>query len=69
MGVILYEFLIGIPPWSGDSTAEELFSHVLNDEIEWPNENDWPLPEEAKLIITQLLMPNPIDRLGTQGKI
>lgn len=54
-------------PWSGDSTAEELFSHVINDEIEWPSDDDWPLPEEAKLIITQLLMPNPVDRLGTQG--
>lgn len=67
MGIILYEFLIGMVPWSGDSTAEELFSHVINDEIEWPSDDDWPLPEEAKLIITQLLMPNPVDRLGTQG--
>lgn len=68
MGVILYELLIGVVPFfSENGTAEELFSHVVNDEIEWPSDDDWPLPEEAKLIITQLLMPNPIDRLGTGG--
>ena len=44
MGIILYEFLVGCVPWSGDSSAEELFSHVINDEIEWPGDEDWPLP-------------------------
>ncbi|KAK4337224.1 hypothetical protein RND71_043730 [Anisodus tanguticus] len=66
MGIILYEFLIGCVPFFGE-TAEELFSHVINDEIEWPSNEDWPLPEEAKILITQFLMPNPIDRLGTSG--
>jgi len=29
MGIILYEFLVGLPPFFGDS-PEELFSQVIN---------------------------------------
>ena len=28
---------------------------------------DWPVPAEAKSIITELLQQNPLDRLGTGG--
>ncbi|XP_013784068.1 microtubule-associated serine/threonine-protein kinase 2-like isoform X2 [Limulus polyphemus] len=66
MGIVLYEFLIGCVPFFGD-TPEELFAHVINDEIEWPNENDWLVAEDAKELITLLLRPNPFDRLGTGG--
>ncbi|RWS07894.1 microtubule-associated serine/threonine-protein kinase 3-like isoform X2 [Dinothrombium tinctorium] len=66
MGIILYEFLIGCVPFFGE-TPEELFAHVINDKIEWPDDEEWPLPEEAKHLITQLLQQNPMDRLGTGG--
>ena len=66
MGIILYEFLIGCVPFFGD-TPEELFAHTVNDDIEWPTEEDWPVPPEAKEIISALLMQNPLDRLGTAG--
>lgn len=66
MGVILYEFLVGCVPFFGE-TPEELFAHVINDEIEWPDEEEWPLPEEAKNLISVLLQQNPLDRLGTGG--
>lgn len=66
MGIILYEFLIGCVPFISD-TPEGLFDHVIHDNIEWPDEKDWPLPIEAKDIITQLLQRNPKDRLGTGG--
>lgn len=66
MGVILYEFLVGCVPFFGE-TPEELFAHVINDEIEWPDEEEWPLPEEAKNLISALLQQNPLDRLGTGG--
>lgn len=66
LGVILYEFLIGCVPFFGE-TPEELFAHVINDSIEWPNEDDWPLTEESKDIITGLLEHNPFDRLGAGG--
>ncbi|XP_064477555.1 microtubule-associated serine/threonine-protein kinase 3-like isoform X3 [Ornithodoros turicata] len=66
MGIILYEFLIGMVPFFGE-TPEELFAHVINDEIEWPDDDDWPLPEEARMLVTQLLQQNPLERLGTGG--
>lgn len=37
------------------------------DDIEWPDENDWPVQSEAKDIITALLHQSPRDRLGTGG--
>ncbi|KFB46761.1 hypothetical protein ZHAS_00014763 [Anopheles sinensis] len=64
MGIILYEFLIGCVPFFGE-TPEELFAHTVNDDIEWPDGDDWPLQEEAKDLITALLQQNPRDRLGT----
>ena len=42
MGIILYEFLIGCVPFFGE-TPEDLFSHTVKDEIEWPEEEDWPV--------------------------
>ncbi|XP_058053798.1 microtubule-associated serine/threonine-protein kinase 2 [Anopheles bellator] len=66
MGIILYEFLIGCVPFFGE-TPEELFAHTVNDDIEWPDGDDWPLQEEAKDLIAVLLQQNPRDRLGTGG--
>lgn len=66
MGIILYEFLIGCVPFFGE-TPEELFAHTVNDDIEWPDEDDWPVQPEGKDIITALLHQNPRDRLGTGG--
>lgn len=66
MGIILYEFLIGCVPFFGE-TPEELFAHTVNDDIEWPDSDDWPIQPEAKEIITTLLQQNPRDRLGTGG--
>ncbi|XP_031839453.2 microtubule-associated serine/threonine (MAST) protein kinase dop isoform X2 [Nomia melanderi] len=66
MGIILYEFLIGCVPFFGD-TPEELFAHTVNDDIEWPDDDDWPVQVEAKDIITALLQQSPRDRLGTGG--
>lgn len=66
MGIILYEFLVGCVPFFGE-TPEELFAHTIYDDIEWPEEKDWPVQPEAKAIITALLQQNPRDRLGTGG--
>jgi serine/threonine protein kinase len=64
MGIILYEFLIGCVPFFGE-TPEELFAHTVNDDIDWPDDEDWPVQSEAKELITFLLQQNPLDRLGT----
>ncbi|XP_055620201.1 microtubule-associated serine/threonine-protein kinase 3 isoform X2 [Toxorhynchites rutilus septentrionalis] len=66
MGIILYEFMIGCVPFFGE-TPEELFAHTVNDDIEWPDNDDWPIQDEAKDLITVLLQQNPRDRLGTGG--
>lgn len=66
MGIILYEFLIGCVPFFGE-TPEELFAHTVNDDIDWPDEDDWPVQPESKDIITVLLHQSPRERLGTGG--
>nr|XP_012234799.1 PREDICTED: microtubule-associated serine/threonine-protein kinase 3 isoform X1 [Linepithema humile]XP_012234800.1 PREDICTED: microtubule-associated serine/threonine-protein kinase 3 isoform X1 [Linepithema humile] len=66
MGVILYQFLIGCVPFFGE-TPEILFAHTVNDDIEWPDEDDEYVQPEAKSIITALLQQSPRDRLGTGG--
>ncbi|VDO96451.1 unnamed protein product [Soboliphyme baturini] len=65
LGIILYEFLVGTVPFFG-STPEELFAHVINDRIEWPEEPYRP-SSEAESLITGLLKISPIERLGTIG--
>ncbi|CAD6199737.1 unnamed protein product [Caenorhabditis auriculariae] len=63
LGVILYEFLVGIVPFFGDS-PEDLFSKVITEEVEYPTEEEALLPE-AEDLIKQLLEKNPAERLGT----
>ncbi|CAG5132563.1 unnamed protein product, partial [Candidula unifasciata] len=66
MGIILYEFLVGCVPFFGD-TPEELFSQVVNENIQWPDEEDWQVRDDAKDLILGLLQHDPLQRLGTGG--
>ncbi len=74
MGIILYEFLVGIPPFTGN-TPDELFANVINGEIDWDqliSDTDGESSEEmfcpdAKNLIEQLLEHDPSKRLGTLG--
>ncbi|XP_065338346.1 microtubule-associated serine/threonine-protein kinase 3 isoform X7 [Cloeon dipterum] len=66
MGIILYEFVVGCVPFFGE-TPEELFAHAVNDDIEWPDEKEFPIQLETKDIISSLLQQNPRDRLGVGG--
>ncbi|ODV87789.1 hypothetical protein CANARDRAFT_183904, partial [[Candida] arabinofermentans NRRL YB-2248] len=70
IGCILFEFLFGYPPFSGD-TPEEVFEHILHDSIQWPK---LPIEEfkelcsdNAKDLIARLLVKEPTKRLGTKG--
>ncbi|XP_066936599.1 microtubule-associated serine/threonine-protein kinase 3-like isoform X2 [Clytia hemisphaerica] len=65
LGIILYEFLIGVTPFFGE-TVSEVFDMILTGEIEWP-EGDEALPDEATNIIKHLLVRQATERLGANG--
>ncbi len=65
LGVILYEFLTGIPPFSGE-TPEDVFSNILHADILWPEVPD-EMSYEAKDLISKLLERDPEKRLGRNG--
>lgn len=61
LGVCLYEFLVGIPPFA-DETPQLIFDNILSRVIEWP-ENEEALSPLAVDIIMKLLNPVPNERL------
>ncbi|GMR34946.1 hypothetical protein PMAYCL1PPCAC_05141 [Pristionchus mayeri] len=63
LGIISYEFLVGIVPFFGES-PEDLFSKVISEEVEYPDGEE-ALPPAAESLIKQLLEKNPIERLGS----
>merc|ERR1712025_312772 len=60
LGVCLYEFMTGIPPFN-DATPELVFDNILNLNIEWP-EGDEALSDEAVETILALLSPDATSR-------
>jgi len=68
MGVILYEFMVGIPPFNAD-TREEIFDNIRSLQMEWPEIGDGEdcMTVETQDLIKSLLNPNPNTRLGTKG--
>jgi len=67
MGVILYELLVGIPPFNA-STVEEIFENINKMKIEWPPIGDGEdcICPYAVDLIKKLLNPDPKKRLGSQ---
>jgi serine/threonine protein kinase len=65
LGVILYEFLTGIPPFNAD-TPEKIFENIISRNIQWP-----AIPEQmsytAHDLINRLLCVDRKQRLGTRG--
>ncbi|CAD7084196.1 unnamed protein product [Hermetia illucens] len=53
LGVCLYEFMTGIPPFN-DETQQKVFDNILNRNIEWP-EGDEALSNEAMEAVELLL--------------
>lgn len=60
LGVCLYEFLTGIPPFN-DETPQKVFENILNRNIEWPSEDE-ALSSEAVSAVEQLLTIDPVRR-------
>lgn len=49
VGVILYEFLVGVPPFNADS-PQAIFDNILNRNITWPHVPD-EMSDEAQDLI------------------
>lgn len=52
---------------SSMSVVLQGYSFMLTEEIEWPEEEEWQVRDDAKDLIQQLLTHDPIERLGTAG--
>ncbi|GAX76983.1 hypothetical protein CEUSTIGMA_g4430.t1 [Chlamydomonas eustigma] len=66
LGVILFEFVVGIPPFNADS-PEEIFENILDRRIAWPDPEDDDMSEECRDLIEKLLISDKDKRLGHRG--
>ncbi|XP_067654846.1 serine/threonine-protein kinase greatwall-like [Haliotis asinina] len=64
LGVCLFEFLTGVPPFN-DQNPESVFQNILNRDIPWPDEEE-ALSEHAQDAIQRLLTMDPGDRPGAK---
>uniref|UniRef100_A0A7I4FUW0 non-specific serine/threonine protein kinase n=1 Tax=Physcomitrium patens TaxID=3218 RepID=A0A7I4FUW0_PHYPA len=64
-GVILFEFLTGIPPFNAEY-PQIIFDNILNRHIPWPAVPEY-MSHEAQDLIDKLLTEDPNERLGAKG--
>ncbi|OWF53020.1 serine/threonine-protein kinase greatwall-like [Mizuhopecten yessoensis] len=57
LGVCLFEFLTGVPPFN-DQTPDLVFQNILNRDIPWP-EDEEALSDNAQYVIDELLTVDP----------
>ncbi|KAK1415361.1 hypothetical protein QVD17_31142 [Tagetes erecta] len=65
VGVILFELLVGIPPFNAES-PQQVFANIMNRDIPWPKVPE-EMSYEAYDLINKLLTENPAQRLGATG--
>ena len=65
LGVVLYEFLYGIPPFHADS-PEKVFDNVVSRKINW-HEDEIEMSSEAHDLMDRLMCSDPSKRLGARG--
>ncbi|KAI3965471.1 hypothetical protein MKW92_042780 [Papaver armeniacum] len=65
VGVILFELLVGVPPFNAE-TPQQIFDNIMNRDIPWPYVPE-EMSHEAFDLIDQLLIENPVQRLGATG--
>ena len=70
LGVLLFEFLVGIPPFN-DDTVEQVYDNIVNLRIPWDGieigDEEGCITKEAKDLIDKLLILNHNERLGAKG--
>lgn len=70
LGVMLFEFLTGIPPFN-DDTIDQIFDNILNLRIPWDSINigdeEGCLSESAVDLIKKILVLDPRKRLTVEG--
>jgi serine/threonine-protein kinase RIM15 len=65
LGVIMYEFLYGCPPFN-DETPEKVFDNIISRRIYWPEDDD-DVSSVARDLMEKLMCTDPARRLGAQG--
>ncbi|CEH15313.1 related to serine threonine protein kinase [Ceraceosorus bombacis] len=65
VGVILYEFLYGYPPFHAE-TPEKVFDNILSRNIDW-EDGAMDYSPSARNLMERLMSSDPKDRLGTRG--
>ncbi|KAG1656195.1 hypothetical protein FOA52_011996 [Chlamydomonas sp. UWO 241] len=70
LGCILYELVVGAPPFNADS-PEEIFENILDRRFEWPEveEDEEEMSADCRDLIDQLLNQDPTLRLGHRGAV
>lgn len=63
LGVILYEFLYGYPPFHAD-TPEKVFDNILSNHIDWEEDEETQVSEHARDLMKKLMCTDRKDRLG-----
>ncbi|KAJ3411713.1 hypothetical protein HDV05_001823 [Chytridiales sp. JEL 0842] len=65
LGVMLYEFLYGFPPFNA-ATPQEVFENILTRNINW-HEDDVEISKEARDLMEKLMCSSIENRLGYRG--
>ncbi|XP_020589505.1 probable serine/threonine protein kinase IRE isoform X2 [Phalaenopsis equestris] len=65
VGVILFEMLVGIPPFNAEH-PQKIFDNIMNRDISWP-QIPQEMSHEAYDLINKLLIQNPLQRVGATG--
>ena len=67
IGIVLFEFLVGVPPFN-DNSIEKIFDNILNNRIPWDQieigDEEDQLSPCAFDLLKKLLEPDPEKRLG-----
>jgi len=68
LGICLYQFLVGITPFS-DDCPHSIVSNILNYRLIWPEDDDIQLEEDAISTIKGLLNFDPTLRFQLDGNL